>query len=77
MSILIIGLSLFLGVRSVSIVSFSWRDGVVARIGKSPWQGLHTLVILTGLIVCGTLIGGGHFWLIGVPVGSPWEWSAL
>ena len=77
MSILIVGLSLFLGVRSVSIVSFSWRDGVVARIGKSPWQGLYSLVTLTGLIVCGTLIRGEHFWLIGVPVGSPWGWSAL
>jgi len=76
-SILIIGLSLFLGARSVSIVSLSWRDGVVARIGKSPWQGLYSLVVLTGLIVCGTLIGGGHLWLIGVSVGSPWGWSAL
>ena len=77
MSILIIGLSLFLGARAVLIVSLSWCDGVVARIGKSPWQGLYPLVTLTGLIVCGTLIGGGYFWLIGVPVGSPWEWSAL
>ena len=77
MSILIIGLSLFLGAHSVSIVSLSWCDGVVARIGKGPWQSLCSLVVLTGLIICGTLTGGGHLWLIGVPVGSPWEWSAL
>ncbi len=37
MSIMIIGLSLFLRARAVLIVSLSWCDGVVARIGKSPW----------------------------------------
>lgn len=51
MSILIIGLMLFLGVHSVSIVSSSWRDDVVARIGKAPWQGLYSLVALAGLIL--------------------------
>ena len=51
MSILIIGLVLFLGVHSVSIVSSSWRDGVVARIGKGPWQGLYSLVALAGMIL--------------------------
>lgn len=51
MSILIVGLVLFLGVHSVSIVASTWRDGVVARIGKGPWQGLYSLVALAGLVL--------------------------
>jgi uncharacterized membrane protein len=46
---LIIGLILLLGIHSVSIVSVSWRDGVVARIGLAPWQGLYSVVAIAGL----------------------------
>lgn len=51
MTILIIGLVLFLGVHSVSIVNAAWRDSVVARIGKGPWQGLYSLVAAAGLVL--------------------------
>jgi len=51
MRILIIGLVLFLGVHSASIVSVEWRDGVVARIGKGPWQGLYSLVAVAGFVL--------------------------
>ena len=51
MTTLIIGLVLFLGVHSVSIVNAAWRDSVVARIGKGPWQGLYSLVAVAGLVL--------------------------
>ena len=51
MTTLIIGLALFLGVHSVSIVNAAWRDNVVARIGKGPWQGLYSLVAAAGLVL--------------------------
>ncbi len=51
MTILIIGLALFLGAHSVSIVNEAWRDGVVERIGKERWQGLYSLVALPGFIL--------------------------
>ena len=51
MTTLIIGLVLFLGVHSVSIVNAAWRDSVVARIGKGPWQGLYSLVAAAGLVL--------------------------
>jgi uncharacterized membrane protein len=35
MTYLVIGLLLFLGVHSVSIVAPQWRDRTAARIGKS------------------------------------------
>ena len=49
MGILVAGLVLFLGAHSVSIVAASWRDRTVARIGLGPWQGVYSLVAITGL----------------------------
>jgi len=51
MPLLIIGLLLFLGAHSVSIINSPWRDRMVARIGLVPWQGLFGVVALTGLVL--------------------------
>jgi uncharacterized membrane protein len=51
MTTLIIGLTLFIGAHTVSIVNVAWRDGVVERIGKGPWQGLYSLVALAGFVL--------------------------
>ena len=51
MSLLILGLVLFLGVHSVSIVARPWRDGMVARLGEGPWKGLYSLVSLAGFVL--------------------------
>jgi uncharacterized membrane protein len=48
-SYLIIGLVIFLGVHSVSIADYRWRDRMVARLGAGPWRGLYSLVSLVGL----------------------------
>lgn len=55
MSILILGLILFLGTHSVRIVADGWRARTVARLGEGPWKGLYTLLSLAGfaLIVWG------------------------
>ena len=55
MSVLIVGLLLFLGVHSVSIVNAPWRDRLAARLGEPVWQGLYGLAALAGfaLIVWG------------------------
>jgi uncharacterized membrane protein len=55
MTILILGLILFLGVHSVSIVAPAWRDATQARLGEGPWKGLYSLASLAGfaLIVVG------------------------
>jgi uncharacterized membrane protein len=51
MTILIVGLILFLGIHSVSIVNAQWRDGMVARMGQARWQGLFALVAVTGFVL--------------------------
>ena len=39
MTLLILGLLVFLGVHSVSIVAPAWRDTMHARLGEGPWKG--------------------------------------
>ena len=41
MSLLIVGLFLFIAVHSVSIVNVSWRDRVTARIGLMTLSLIH------------------------------------
>ena len=49
MSYLIADLAIFLGVHSVSIVSYRWRDRLVEKLGPGPWRGLYSLASLLGL----------------------------
>lgn len=51
MSLLILGLVLFLGIHSVSIVAAGWRNAVVARRGEATWKGLYALVAAVGLVL--------------------------
>jgi uncharacterized membrane protein len=55
MSMLILGLVLFLGMHSVRIVADGARSAFIARHGAGPWKGLYTLVSLVGfgLIIWG------------------------
>ena len=51
MSTLILGLIVFLGIHSVSIVAPAWRDRMAARLGEWPWKGLYSLIALAGLVL--------------------------
>jgi uncharacterized membrane protein len=55
MSLLVLGLVLFLGVHSVSIVAPGWRDSQVAARGEAAWKGIYSVVAAIGL---GLLIYG-------------------
>ena len=52
---LVVGLVIFLGIHSVSIVARPWRDAMVARLGAGTWKGLYSLVALLGFVL---MIGG-------------------
>jgi uncharacterized membrane protein len=56
MTLLVIGLILFLGVHSVRIVAEPWRSAMLARLGEGRWKGLYTLASAVGL----TLIVVGY-----------------
>jgi uncharacterized membrane protein len=49
MSLFLIGLVLFLGVHSISIVAPAWRSAQVARRGEPAWKGLYSIVAGVGL----------------------------
>jgi uncharacterized membrane protein len=46
---LVLGLVLFLGMHSISIVAPNWRDRTAARMGNA-WRGLYSLVTIAGLV---------------------------
>ncbi|TXL64744.1 NnrU family protein [Zeimonas arvi] len=49
MTLLILGLILFLAPHSVRIVADAWRGAQVARIGLPAWKGLYSAVSIVGL----------------------------
>jgi uncharacterized membrane protein len=55
MTLLIIGILIFLGIHSVAIVAPGWRDAQLARRGEPAWKGLYSAISLVGfgLIVYG------------------------
>jgi uncharacterized membrane protein len=58
MSLLIVGLVLFLGTHSTSIISWRWRDRTVAQMGEMPFKGVYSLLAIAGLVLI--VIGYGQ-----------------
>jgi uncharacterized membrane protein len=51
MSVLVLGLVLFLGVHSVRIFAESWRTRQIARLGEKGWKGAYSVVSAVGLVL--------------------------
>jgi uncharacterized membrane protein len=51
MSLLMVGLVLFLGVHSVAIVAPALRAGAIRRLGEAAWKGSYALVSLLGFVL--------------------------
>jgi uncharacterized membrane protein len=51
MSLLIVGLILFLGLHSVRIFADDWRSAQIARRGERAWKGLYSLLSALGLVL--------------------------
>jgi uncharacterized membrane protein len=49
MTLLILGLIIFLGLHSVRIFADGWRSAMRARLGENAWKGLYSLASLIGL----------------------------
>ena len=69
MTLLVLGLVLFLGAHSVRVLADGWREGFISRRGAGPWKGLYTLVSLAGfgLIIFGYSQARGGAALIAEP----------
>lgn len=55
MTVLVLGLVLFLGVHSVRIVAEGWRAATLERVGEKAYKGLYTVLSLAGF---GLLVWG-------------------
>ena len=51
MTLLILGLVLFLGLHSSRIFAQGWRTRFIAQRGANTWKGLYTLLSLVGLVL--------------------------
>ncbi len=51
MTLLLVGMLLFVGAHSVSIVAPRWREGMAARLGEPSWKGLYAVVSLVGFVL--------------------------
>lgn len=51
MTILILGLVLFLGVHSTRIVADGWRTATIARVGEKAWKGLFAVASIAGFVL--------------------------
>ena len=50
---LILGLIIFFGTHSISILNRRWRDQRLLRLGEPAWKGLYSLVSLLGFgLIC-------------------------
>ena len=73
MLILVAGILLFLGAHVFTTLRTA-RDGLIARLGAGPYQGLHSLVSLVGF---GLIIYGFGQYRAGglIPVWTPPVWA--
>ncbi|MBL8306837.1 MAG: NnrU family protein [Rubrivivax sp.] len=51
MTLLILGLVLFLGTHSVRIFADGWRTAQRARLGENAWKGAYSLISLAGFVM--------------------------
>jgi uncharacterized membrane protein len=73
MTILVLGLALFLGVHSVRIVADDFRTASIARWGEGRWKGIYSLVSLAGLALI--IWGFGLARAEPVVLWSPPQWA--
>ncbi len=51
MTLLIVGLALFLGIHSVAIAAPGLRAAAVARLGLNGWKGVYSLIAIAGFVL--------------------------
>jgi uncharacterized membrane protein len=51
MTVLILGLVIFLGLHSIRIFAEDWREARIARIGEKRWKGTYSIVSVIGLVL--------------------------
>ena len=72
MTLLVLGLVLFLGIHSLPIFSVAVRERLIAALGRNGWRGVHSLVSLAGLVLI--IVGYGQARLAPTVLYLPPSW---
>jgi len=51
MTLLILGLILFLGVHSVRVFANDWRTAQIAQRGENAWKGIYSIASIAGFVL--------------------------
>jgi uncharacterized membrane protein len=73
MSVLILGLVLFLGVHSVRIYADGWRSAQITRLGEGAWKGIYSVLSIVGFSL--VVWGYGLARQQPVPLWTPQLWA--
>lgn len=72
MARLILGLVVFLGVHSISLLALGWRNRVAERLGSRAWQGVYSIAALLGFYLLVTGYGAARASAAVLYVSPPW-----
>ena len=51
MTYLVLGLVVFFGLHSISIIAPAWRDAMATRMGEQPWKGIYSVLSIGGFVL--------------------------
>jgi uncharacterized membrane protein len=51
MTMLVLGLVLFLGVHSTRVFADGWRTATIARIGEKPWKAVYSVLSIAAFVL--------------------------
>lgn len=60
MNKLILGLAVFFGVHSISLLALGWRNRIAERLGTLAWQGIYSIIALLGFYLLVTGYGAAR-----------------
>lgn len=73
MTLLILGLLIFIGTHSIRLVADDWRTVQLARFGERRWKGLFSLLALAGVVLI--VVGYGQARAAPVDLWNPPLWT--
>jgi uncharacterized membrane protein len=69
---LILGLVVFFGGHSISLLALGWRDRVAERLGPRAWQFVYSIIALLGFYLLVTGYGAARTTVAVLYVAPPW-----
>lgn len=70
---LILGLAVFFGVHSISMLTLGWRNRIAERLGRGVWQGLYSIAALLGFYLLVTGYGAARASAPVLYAAPPWS----